>query len=100
MVHMTVSYTHLACVRRCGYERFPDTVDSGRRPHAVRAAGAVSYTHLDVYKRQVVALPPFGEADNPYNNEVSQRYIEKGIEETGAINFVAGMILDLSLIHI
>ena len=28
-----------ACVRRCGYERFPDTVDSGRRPHAVRAAG-------------------------------------------------------------
>ena len=26
----------------------------------------------------VVALPPFGEADNPYNNEVSQRYIEKG----------------------
>ena len=42
----------------------------------------------------VVALPPFGEADNPYNNEVSQRYIEKGIEETGAINFVAGMILD------
>ena len=42
----------------------------------------------------VVALPPFGDADNPYNNEVSQRYIEKGIEETGAINFVAGMILD------
>lgn len=25
----------------------------------------------------VVALPPFGEADNPYNNEVSQRYIER-----------------------
>ena len=42
----------------------------------------------------VIALPPFGAADNPYNNEVSQRYIEKGIEETGAINFVAGMILD------
>lgn len=44
--------------------------------------------------RTVLALPPFGAADNPYNNEVSQRYIEKGIEETGAINFVAGMILD------
>lgn len=42
----------------------------------------------------VIALPPFGAADNPYNNEVSQRYIERGIEETGAINFVAGMILD------
>lgn len=44
--------------------------------------------------RTVVALPPFGAADNPYNNEVSQRYIESGIQETGAVNFVAGMILD------
>jgi len=39
-------------------------------------------------------LPPFGEASNPVNNEVSQRYIEKGMEETGAVNIVAGMILD------
>ena len=44
--------------------------------------------------KTVVALPPFGAADNPYNNEVSERYIEKGIEETGAVNFVTGMILD------
>ncbi len=44
--------------------------------------------------KTVVALPPFGAADNPYNNEVSQRYIEQGIPETGAVNFVAGMILD------
>ncbi|NLO85218.1 MAG: hypothetical protein GX096_07310 [Clostridiales bacterium] len=42
----------------------------------------------------VIALPPFGAADAPYNNEVSQRYIESGVEETGAVNFVAGMILD------
>lgn len=42
----------------------------------------------------VINLPPFGEADNLYNNEVSQRYIEQGIPETGAVNFVAGMILD------
>ena len=42
----------------------------------------------------VVELPPFGDPDNPYNNEVSQRYIEQGIPETGAVNFVAGMILD------
>jgi multisubunit Na+/H+ antiporter MnhB subunit len=42
----------------------------------------------------VYFLPPFGNADNPVNNEVSQRYIEKGMEETGAVNIVAGMILD------
>ena len=39
-------------------------------------------------------LPPFGSPDNPVNNEVSRRYIEKGMEETGAVNIVAGMILD------
>ena len=39
-------------------------------------------------------LPPVGVADKPVNNEVSARYIEKGLEETGAINIVSGMILD------
>lgn len=39
-------------------------------------------------------LPEFGNANNPANNEVPERYIENGIEETGAVNFVAGMILD------
>lgn len=39
-------------------------------------------------------LPPYAAVDNPYNNEVSERYIEKGLQETGAVNIVAGMILD------
>ena len=39
-------------------------------------------------------LPPYGSPDNPANNEVSERYIEKGMQETGAVNIVAGMILD------
>lgn len=39
-------------------------------------------------------LPPVGEADKPVNNEVSQRYIENGLQETGAVNIVTGMILD------
>ena len=39
-------------------------------------------------------LPPFGNPDNPANNEVSRRYIEQGMQETGAVNIVAGMILD------
>ncbi|MBO4415871.1 MAG: hypothetical protein J5824_07825 [Lachnospiraceae bacterium] len=42
----------------------------------------------------VLNLPAIGRISNPDNNEVSARYIEKGIEETGAVNFVAGMILD------
>ncbi|MBR5344998.1 MAG: hypothetical protein IK127_04160 [Clostridia bacterium] len=39
-------------------------------------------------------LPDFGDPDNPANNEVPRHYIEKGLEETGAVNIVAGMILD------
>ncbi len=39
-------------------------------------------------------LPPSGGADNPVNNEVSARYIENGLQETGAVNIVTGMILD------
>lgn len=42
----------------------------------------------------ILQLPPFGAADNPYHNEVSLRYLEKGTEETGAVNLVTGMILD------
>ncbi len=39
-------------------------------------------------------LPEFGDVRAPENNEVATRYIEKGLEETGAVNIVAGMILD------
>ena len=40
-------------------------------------------------------LPHFGGADNPANNSVVVRaYIENGIRDTGATNFVAGMILN------
>ena len=39
-------------------------------------------------------LPAFGDPSNPYNNEVSMRYLEKALEETGAVNAVTGMILD------
>ncbi len=39
-------------------------------------------------------LPPIGDPSNPADNEVVARYVEKGLEETGAINIVSGMILD------
>ena len=42
----------------------------------------------------VYYLPPVGRADNPTSNEVAARYIESGLQETGAVNIVTGMILD------
>lgn len=42
----------------------------------------------------IAYLPAFGNAGNPDNNEVSARYIEQGLKETGAVNIVTGMILD------
>lgn len=42
----------------------------------------------------VSVLPHFGNEDNPVNNEVAARYIENGLQETGAVNIVTGMILD------
>lgn len=40
----------------------------------------------------VVNLPTPGAMGNPTNNEVPQRYIEQGLQETGAVNIVSGMI--------
>ncbi len=42
----------------------------------------------------VAQLPAFGSATSPGSNEVAQRYIEQGMEETAAVNIVTGMILD------
>ena len=39
-------------------------------------------------------LPPCGSDTAPTVNEVARRYVEQGTEETGAVNTVAGMILD------
>ncbi len=39
-------------------------------------------------------LPPVGDALNPVNNEVAAKYIEDGLQDTGAVNIVTGMILD------
>lgn len=42
----------------------------------------------------VFDLPAFGSADVPANNEVVERYVRDGMRETGAVNLVAGVILD------
>ena len=54
----------------------------------------VTVVFIVVMLRVVMDLPMFGDPGSITNNEVAARYLESGIEETGAINFVAGMILD------
>ena len=41
----------------------------------------------------IAHLPQFG-FDNPRADIIARRYIEEGLRETGAVNVVAGMILD------
>ena len=41
----------------------------------------------------VANMPQYGE-ENPRAVTVARRYVEKGMKETGAVNIVAGMILD------
>lgn len=81
--------------------------------HALRGDSHLATAELNVFRRlypvlavvlcalfsmililTVSYLPRYGQEVAPVNNEVSERYIEKGLEETGAVNIVAGMILD------
>lgn len=42
----------------------------------------------------VNSLPPYGGVDNPAVNEVFDRYVNEVVNETGALNIVAAVILD------
>lgn len=42
----------------------------------------------------VAELPPYGMADNPIHNQVSERYINSALEDTGIFNMVTGIVLD------
>ncbi len=42
----------------------------------------------------VVEMPDYGEVDNPTNNYVMKRYVDKGVEESGGYNFVTNVLLD------
>lgn len=54
----------------------------------------VAVTVLAALLYTAVGMPPFDDPNVPTMNEVPQRYVEKCVEETGALNTVAGMILD------
>jgi multicomponent Na+:H+ antiporter subunit B len=42
----------------------------------------------------VAELPPYGMPDNPVHNEVSERYINDALEDTGVLNMVTSIVLD------
>ena len=42
----------------------------------------------------VSEFPPYGMADNPVHNLVSERYINSTLEDTGVFNMVTGIVLD------
>ncbi len=62
----------------------------------MRKVLAISLTTLIIFVLLVGVseLPRFGDIDNPANNYVSQRYLEKGVEDTGALNIVTAIILE------
>ena len=70
-----------------------------REEHAFKTAYKVlsvifAIILIGVLLLTITDLPRFGGENNPTINEVSDRYLEKGMEETGAVNAVTGMILD------
>lgn len=42
----------------------------------------------------VMELPLYGYSQNPANNYVVERYVEKGVEESGGYNLVSNILLD------
>ncbi len=58
------------------------------------ASGIICVALIAVLLLTVSFLPEYGNPDNPVNNEVSERYLQDGLKETGAVNVVTGMILD------
>lgn len=78
-------------------DRSPDKIDNRITSyrHAYRILAALIAVALTAYMIFIVgSLPSFGDPDNPANNEVSRKYIEDGLTDTGAVNIVSGMILD------
>ncbi len=42
----------------------------------------------------VTEMPPYGNPDNPTFNYVWERYVYKGVEESGGLNLVSNVLLD------
>lgn len=57
------------------------------------AAAVICAALVAILLTTVMSMPGFGEEDNPINNEVSDRYLEYGAEDTGSENVVTAMII-------
>ncbi len=66
---------------------------AARRSYALLCV-TICLIMIGVLLYTVGCLPAYGDPNHPVNNEVSARYIEQGLQETGAVNIVTGMILD------
>lgn len=67
----------------------------GRLQSVYRIVAAVMIVLMFVLlATAMLGMPEIGDKNNPDNNEVARRYIENGLDETGAVNIVSGMILD------
>ncbi len=42
----------------------------------------------------VIEMPPFGYESNPVNNEITVKYLDGAIDETGIPNVISSIILD------
>ncbi len=49
---------------------------------------------LLMFMLAIAEMPPYGRADNPTINEVWQRYVWEGPQESGGLNMVTNIILD------
>ena len=77
------------------YEDWPETKGVKYFRKLYQLMSAILCVTIIVFLLVTVAeLPEFGNASNPINNEMYERYVEKGMEETGAVNIIAGVILD------
>lgn len=82
--------TRISNIKQFFYKHLNQWYEKAYKIFAVIVAVSI----ITVLLVTVSSLPEFGNINNPANNEVADRYIEDGLEETGAVNIVAGMILD------
>ncbi len=87
---------HASAIRREEYaleRREEKSRTVSRRIYQVLSVLA-ALTIICILLLNILELPVFGHQENPTNNEVPARYLTRGLEEGGAVNLVADLILD------